>query len=130
MLDVNNTLRSFWQEFGTPVFFENFASEPFPLITYQFALADFATEYSVSARLWTRDASHPKISQGFSAEYWTILNAIEKAIPPEVGTTREIENGGNIWLMRGTPFIVHNVPDEQKTIKSALINLDIKIYKI
>lgn len=129
MLEINNALRSFWQRFNLPVFFQNLAAGPFPYITFEYSLADFALEYGITGRLWVRDASHPQVSTGFPQNYWDTLSLIEQEIPTNSGILLPLENEkGTIFLTRGTPFILHNAPTEQATVKSALINLNVKYY--
>lgn len=131
MLEINNAIRSFWLQFGIPVFFQNLVEEnaTFPYITFEYSVADFAKEYAISARLWTRDASHPRVLAGFSQIYWDKLQEMQDAISPNSGVLMPMANEkGTILLTRGTPFIVHNVPDEIRSIKSALINLNVKYY--
>lgn len=140
MLDINNALRGFWGQFGIPVYFSGLAvvqsapgrieSAPLPYITFDYSVVDFAIEYGISARLWTQDPNPPALSAGFTQIYWDTLGKIQKTIPPKSGTLVEIgDDAGRIWVTRGTPFVVHNVPDEQRTIKTALININIKIYQ-
>lgn len=129
MLEINNALRSFWSQFGLPVFFQNLAVEPFPFITFEYGVADFGVEYAITGRVWTRDASHPQISTGFPQIYWDTLDKIQNAVPTNSGVLIDLDNDkGVIYLTRGTPFIVHNMPDDVRTVKSALINLNIKYY--
>jgi len=129
MIEINDALRIFWTQFGLPVFHQNLALDPLPYITFDYGVADFAVEYAITGRLWTRDASHPKISTGFPQIYWDALDSIQKVVQPKTGTTVDLANdSGIILLTRGTPFIVHNLPDDERTIKSALINLDVKYY--
>lgn len=130
MLNVNNAIREFWGSFGLPVFHSNFADGNFPYITYELGFVDLWEEYNLTGRLWVADREHPvKVSTGFPAIYWETLDKIEKAVNTSVGMTIGIKDGGGrIWIRRGTPFIIHNVPNDIRSVKSALININVKYY--
>lgn len=126
LIDISTAFNTFYNGI-TKAFLDGFIPrqendqippESFPYLTYTIADLDNGQSFLQTVRIFTKSSSFKQVL-GLSDKLEDIIVN---------GTRLKLPNGGYAHLSKGNPF-VQIVPDENPNIKSALINVEVKIYK-
>lgn len=89
----------------------------YPYLTYSVETSSFDVEGNFTVRVWTRSESYLKMAELSSK----VEEKVEDGILP-------LPDGGYFYIYKGDPFI-QITPDEDPLIKSALININYRMYQ-
>lgn len=124
MVELAKLYYQFWSQFTGAAFARDEVpdGQAFPYITYEIIRPEILLSGLQSVIVWTKPAG------GGLNEVNTICGQIAKSIQPIVGQQLTLtDNSGAVFLRRGNPFI-QLYPQDDKTIKAAYINIEIKSY--
>lgn len=126
LIDISTAFNAFYNGI-TKAFLDGFIPrqendqippESFPYLTYTIADLDHSQSFLQTVRIFTKSSSFKEVLRLSEKLEDIIVN----------GTRLNLPNGGYAHLSKGNPF-VQIVPDENPNIKSALVNVEVKIYK-
>lgn len=117
--DLLKTYYGFFNEI-MPSYVEGYVppNTPFPYLTYQVIDNENLVNSIQQIRMWTKSSSMMELA-GY-------IDKLEDSIGH--GLVLKVENGGEILLTKGSPFM-QLVADEDINIKSALLNIQLYICK-
>lgn len=123
-MDKEKALYDFWSSFGLPAYEENAVfsekdSPDFPYITYEVQTDSFGDSVSLTGSLWYRTTS------------WTAAVQKKDSISEFIGmggVVASLDNGGAIWIKRGSPFAQQMGDDSDDMIKRMVINISVEYW--
>ena len=113
---------AFWSQFGIPAYEENTVPDGpdavgFPRITYEFGTDAFGDDgVALTASIW------------FRSDSWVGINAAEAEISRVIGRGGVTApcDGGNFWVVRGSPWAVRMGDENDDKIKRIVLNVVVR----